>query len=85
MEEIAQVYARALFQVASQFNCLEAPGSFVVPVADYLHDPTQGPRASVSAFPATLVRHYAAPQPGGQRFVQASNGPQIMLVLSDAL
>src|SRR5207237_739638 len=43
------------------FNCLEAPGSFVTPVAEYFHDPTQGPRASISAFPATLVRHYAAP------------------------
>ena len=41
----------SLFQVASQFNCLEAPGACVVDVADYLHDPTQGPRASVSAFP----------------------------------
>src|SRR4051812_35909819 len=32
-----------LFQVASQFNCLESPGPFVVPVADYFHDLTQGP------------------------------------------
>jgi hypothetical protein len=60
----------SLFQVASQFNCLESPGSFLTPVADYLHDPTQGPRASVSAFPATLVRHYAAPRADGSRFVQ---------------
>src|SRR3954466_8202419 len=54
----------SLFQVASQFNCLEAPDACVVDVADYLHDPTQGPRASISAFPGTLVRHYAAPAPG---------------------
>lgn len=59
-----------LFQVASQFNCLEAPGPRLVPVADYLHDPTQGPRASISAFPGTLVRHYAAPHPGSGTFTQ---------------
>lgn len=70
----------SLFQVASQFNCLESPGAFVTRVAEYLHDPTQGPRASVSAFPATLVRHYAAPGPDGARFVQATDGPQLDLL-----
>jgi hypothetical protein len=70
----------ALFQVASQLNCLEAPGPYVVPVVEYLHDPTQGPRASVSAFPATLLRHYAAPGPGGRRFTQVTDGPQIELL-----
>jgi hypothetical protein len=70
----------SMFQVASQFNCLEAPGSFVVPVADYFHDSTQGPRASISAFPATLVRHYAAPGPDGTRFVQRSDGRQLDLL-----
>ena len=38
----------SLFQVASQFNCLESPGAYVTPVAAYLGDPTQGPRASIS-------------------------------------
>lgn len=71
---------RALFQVASQFNCLEAPGPAVVPVVRYLTDPTQGPRASISAFPGTLLRHYAAPGPGGERFVQVTNGRQIELL-----
>src|SRR5262249_24955810 len=71
---------RALFQVASQFNCLESPGPFVVPVADYFHDPTHGPRASVSAFPGTLLRHYSAPGPAGWRFVQRTGGPQIDLL-----
>ncbi len=69
-----------LFQVASQFNCLEAPGPSVTPVARYFSDPTQGPRASISAFPATLLRHYQAPGPDGQRFVQTTNGPQINLL-----
>jgi predicted Rdx family selenoprotein len=59
-----------LFQVASQFNCLEAPGPSIVPVAGYVHDNTQGPRASVSAFPGTFLRHYAAPASDGTRFTQ---------------
>lgn len=73
---------RTLFQVASQFNCLEAPGAFITEVSDYLHDPTQGPRASVSAFPGTLLRHYAAPADAASapRFVQISDGPQINLL-----
>src|SRR3989442_929187 len=70
----------SLFQVASQFNCLESPGEFVVPVAEYFNDPTQGPRASISAFPGTLVRHYAAPAPDGSRFVQTNDGPQLNLL-----
>lgn len=69
-----------LFQVASQFNCLESPGRYVAAVADYFHDSTQGPRASISAFPGTLVRHYAAPTPDGGRFVQVTDGPQIDLL-----
>jgi hypothetical protein len=68
-----------LFQVASQFNCLESPGPFITPVANYFSDPTQGPRASISAFPGTLLRHYAAPG-DGRRFVQTSDGPQVNLL-----
>lgn len=61
---------RALFQVASQFNCLEAPDPCITSIQHYLDDPTQGPRASVSAFPGTFLRHYAAPSADGGRFVQ---------------
>ena len=70
----------SLFQVASQFNCLESPGAFVVPVHQYLTDPTQGPRASISAFPGTLLRHYAAPGIQGRRFVQATDMAQLELL-----
>lgn len=70
----------SLFQVASQFNCLESPGAFLSPVASYFTDPTQGPRASISAFPATLLRHYAAPSPSGGRFTQTEGGPQLDLL-----
>jgi hypothetical protein len=77
----AQAAPGSLFQVASQFNCLESPGAFVTEVASYFHDPTQGPRASISAFPGTLVRHYAAPAPGGGgRFVQETDGRQVELL-----
>src|SRR4051812_7428571 len=60
----------SLFQAASQFNCLESPGPYVTPVVQYFHDHTQGPRASISAFPGTLLRHYAAPGDHGKRYVQ---------------
>lgn len=69
----------SLFQVASQFNCLEAPDAMLVPVHRYFTDPTQGPRASISAFPGTLVRHYAAPANDGSRFVQ-TDGRQLDLL-----
>ena len=74
---------RTLFQVASQFNCLEAPGARVVPVREYIHDSTQGPRASVSAFPGTFLRHYRAPAADGSRFVQRNDG--CLNLLGDAL
>ena len=69
-----------LFQVASQFNCLESPGPYVTPVMDYFQDSTQGPRAAISAFPGTLLRHYAAPGAAGERFVQATDERQINLL-----
>jgi hypothetical protein len=59
-----------LFQIASQFNCLESPGPHLTPVSRYFHDPTQGPRASISAFPGTLLRHYASLGRDEHRFVQ---------------
>ncbi|MEZ4362978.1 MAG: hypothetical protein R3B48_22495 [Kofleriaceae bacterium] len=70
----------SMFQVASQFNCLESPGAFVSPVHRYLTDPTQGPRAAISAFPATLLRHYSAPGVDGRRFVQQNDGRQLDLL-----
>lgn len=76
----ARAGAGTLFQVASQFNCLEAPGPAVVRVASYLQDSTQGPRASISALPGTLLRHYRAPDGRGGRFVQTHDGPQVELL-----
>lgn len=62
-----------LFQVASQFDCLEARDACLAPIAEYLTDPTQGPRASISAFPGTFVRHYAAPRSNSLRFEQTEH------------
>lgn len=69
----------SLFQVASQFNCLEAPSPRLAEVHRYFDDPTQGPRASISAFPGTLLRHYQAPGPEG-RYVQKDGSPQLNLL-----
>jgi hypothetical protein len=64
-----------VFQLASQFNGLEAPSAQVVPVSAYLDDPTQGPRGAISAYPGALLRHYRAPEAQGKTFVQ--NGKQL--------
>jgi hypothetical protein len=76
----ATIGGSPLFQVASQFNCLESPGPWIVPVARYFADPTQGPRAAISAFPAALQRHYAAPGLNGDRFLQTTDQEQIDLL-----
>ncbi len=59
--------AGALFQVASQFNCLEFCDPRQVPedgVTDYASDPTQGPACSLAAGAATVYRNYFAPVDG---------------------
>ncbi len=57
----------ALFQVASQFNCLEFADPRAVPedgITDYATDPTQGPACSLAAAAATVYRNYFAPVGG---------------------
>jgi len=64
--DVLELHARpenggALFQVASQFNCLEFVSPDVVPedgVTRYAHDPTQGPACSLAAAAATVYRNY---------------------------
>lgn len=61
---LAPVYAGALFQVASQTNCLEMVGPGITPehgVTGYQHDRTQGPACAIAAGPATIYRNYFAP------------------------
>ena len=51
----------------------------------YVSDPTQGPRASVSAWPGTLLRHYHAPADDGTRFVQGdTRGVELLGLAVDA-
>jgi hypothetical protein len=60
----APEYAGAMFQVASQTNCLEMVGPGVTPeqgVTGYQHDRTQGPACAIAAGAATIFRNYFAP------------------------
>jgi hypothetical protein len=64
--------AGALFQAASQLNCLEFASPSVVPedgITGYASDPTQGPACSLACAAATAVRNYLVPVDGavGQR------------------
>ncbi|MDR6855302.1 hypothetical protein [Variovorax guangxiensis] len=57
----APEYKGALFQVASQTNCLEMVGPDVTPedgVTRYEHDRTQGPACAMAAGAATIFRNY---------------------------
>lgn len=57
----------ALFQAASQFNCLEFCDSHVIPeegVTDYQHDRTQGPACALATAGATVYRNYLVPVRG---------------------
>ncbi len=57
------VNANAVFQVASQFNCLEMAAPHVVPedgVGIYQNDWTQGPACSICAGAGTIYRNYFA-------------------------
>lgn len=54
-------HAGAVFQAASQFNCLEMVGPGVSPrqgIAIYANDPTQGPKCAIAAPAATVFRNY---------------------------
>merc|ERR1719419_2235642 len=55
--------AGAVFQAASQFNCLEMVGPSVTPengVTGYFRDRTQGPACAIACPAATIVRNYFA-------------------------
>lgn len=57
-------FADALFQVASQFNCLEMVSPQVSPeagVTRYIHDHTQGPACAIAAGLGTIYRNYFVP------------------------
>ena len=56
-----EAYDGAVFQAASQFNCLEFPDPQKTPadgVAFYVNDRTQGPACAIACAPGTVVRNY---------------------------
>jgi hypothetical protein len=57
-------YAGAIFQAASQFNCLEMVSTSATPehgVTRYQNDRTQGPACAIAAGAATIFRNYFVP------------------------
>lgn len=78
--DIARIIATSskdtLYQLASQFNCLESCSPTVVDVAEYFKDNTQGPRGAIQAFPGALLRHYAAPMIKGTLFPETKRTNQ---------
>lgn len=67
-------HAGAVFQAASQFNCLEMVGPKVTPrqgVTGYADDPTQGPKCAMACPAALVFRNYLCGEDGkGQGHVQ---------------
>lgn len=61
-------YPHAVFQAASQFNCLEFPSPYVTPeqgIEGYTNDPTQGPACALACAAGTLYRNYFIPMGEG--------------------
>jgi hypothetical protein len=59
--EIHAKYPNAVFQAASQFNCLEFPSFHVIPedgITAYYSDHTQGPACALACAAGTLYRNY---------------------------
>ena len=59
----------AVFQAASQFNCLEMTGPAVTPargIAIYFNDPTQGPKCALACPAGTVYRNYLCQDGAGQ-------------------
>lgn len=70
----------SLFQVASQFNCLEFPNAHTIPehgVEQYKNDHTQGPTACLACFPGTIYRNYYIFGTGQRQYDQINNLCQI--------
>jgi hypothetical protein len=65
--EMHSQYPNAIFQAASQFNCLEFPNPRTVPehgITAYFTDHTQGPACALACAAGTLYRNYFAPVAG---------------------
>ena len=82
--------AGAVFQAASQFNCLEMVGPGVSPragVTNYFLDPTQGPKCALACPAGTVYRNYFAgpdPQKRGQGVAQIDCLSDVARVLTSS-
>ncbi|MGI9610213.1 MAG: hypothetical protein ACR2NL_07945, partial [Acidimicrobiia bacterium] len=79
--------ARALFQVASQFNTLEMVGPGVTPesgITQYEHDRTQGPACAMSCGGGIIYRNYLIPI-GRERGQTTFRQLNLLSGVSDAL
>lgn len=78
----------AVFQAASQFNCLEFISERVTPekgIACYARDPTQGPACATACAPGTVVRNYFGLDGKGQsKDVQIENLKECEELLDNA-
>jgi hypothetical protein len=54
----SRLATNAVIQVASQFNFLESKTPKNSKLIEYIHDPTQGPRASLSSLAALYLRNF---------------------------
>lgn len=82
--------AGAMFQAASQLNCLEFADPRDTPedgVTQYASDPTQGPACSLACAAATVARNYlvdVAGQPGQTHDRQLNNLAGVQAALGEA-
>ena len=61
LEDLYTQFPDSVFQVASQFNCLEFPTPDTVPeygISMYEYDQTQGPTSALICLPATIYRNF---------------------------
>ena len=83
--------ADAIFQVASQFNCLEMVGPYVSPeegIERYAADRTQGPICAMACAAGTFYRNYLVPlpnqcTPGQSEFAQVNTMRDIEMLLNN--
>ena len=71
--ELHATHPGAVFQMASQLNCLEFPGQDLTPehgVTMYAQDRTQGPDCALACAAGAVWRTYMVPREGSDRFGQ---------------
>ncbi|KAG5191385.1 hypothetical protein JKP88DRAFT_174789 [Tribonema minus] len=81
-------YPGAVFQAASQFNCLEFPDPLTTPeqgITQYAFDNTQGPACALACAAGTVLRNYMVKMPGGGRGQTAARQLNMLDELEEAI